>query len=111
MGGLDDTSVLRLAVAELFHRKQAEWKARLIPQPDGAYDLQVHGLTLARVGKQALAGLPGEVGENLLAAEADGISALTLLLLGAAAAGEKVWIDDQGLESLVEGEQDLGGDP
>ena len=105
MGDLDDTDVLRLAVAELYHRKRAEWRARLIPRPDGTYDLQVHGLTLARVGEPALGGLPEEVGEGLLTASADGLSALTLLLLGAAAAGEKIWIDDEVLGSLVEGEE------
>ena len=102
LGGLDATSVIRVAVAELYHRKRVEWQARLVARDDGSLDLQVSGRTLARLGRSSLDRLPQEEREKLLAVEADGLSALTLLLLGAAAGGEEVWLNPEELERLVD---------
>jgi len=100
-GGLDATNVLRVAVAELYHRKQAEWKARLIANESGFYDLRVGEQTLARVRKPALEKLPGDEQAQMLVAETDGLAALVKLLLGAAAAGEKVWLDETAFDDLL----------
>jgi len=101
LGGLDATNVLRVAVAELYHRKQAEWKAQLIASESGFYDLRVGEQTLARVRKPALEKLPEDEQAQMLIAETDGLASLTKLLLGAAAAGEKVWLDEATLDDLA----------
>jgi hypothetical protein len=101
LGGLDATNVLRVAVAELYHRKQAEWKARLVVRESGFYDLQVGEQTLARVRKPALEKLPEAEQAQMLVAETDGLASLVKLLLGAATAGEKVWLDEDALDDLV----------
>jgi hypothetical protein len=106
LGGLDATNVLRLAVAELFHRKQAEWKARLVARESGFYDLQVGDQTLARVRKPALEKLPEDEQANMLVAEMDGLSSLVRLLLGAAAAGEKIWLDEGAFDNLLGSDRD-----
>lgn len=93
LGGLDATSVLRQAVAELYHRKQAEWKSCLVDQGDGSYTLQVGERVLAQVDASVLDKLPEDEREGILTGKADGLSALTLLLLGAAAGDEVVWLD------------------
>ena len=98
LGGLDATSVLRQAVAELYHRKQAEWRACLVDQGDGSYTLQVGERTLAQVNASVLDKLPEGEREGILTGEADGLSALTLLLLGAAAGDEVIWLSDDLLE-------------
>ncbi len=101
LGGLDATNVLRVAVAELYHRKQAEWKARLVVHESGFYDLQVGDQTLARVRKPSLEKLPEDEQAQMLVAETDGLASLVKLLLGAAAAGEKVWLDEDAFDDLV----------
>ncbi len=98
LGGLDATSVLRQAIAELYHRKQAEWKARLVDQGDGSYTLQVGERTLAQVNASVLDKLPEGEREGILTGDADGLSVLTLLLLGAAAGDEVVWLSNDLLE-------------
>jgi hypothetical protein len=101
-GGLDATNILRVAVAELYYRKQAEWKAKLIANESGFYDLRVGEQTLARVRKPSLEKLPEDEQAQMLVAETDGLASLVKLLLGAAAAGEKVWLDGEALDDLVE---------
>lgn len=101
LGGLDATNILRVAVAELYHRKQAEWKARLVVREPGFYDLQVGDRTLARVRKPSLEGLPQDEQAEMLVAETDGLSMLVRLLLGAAAAGEKIWLDEGAFDDLL----------
>ena len=98
LGGLDATSVLRQAVADLYHRKQAEWRACLVDQGDGSYALQIGERMLARVDASVLDKLPEDEREGILTGEADGLSALTLLLLGAAAGDEVVWLSDDLVE-------------
>jgi hypothetical protein len=98
LGGLDATSVLRQAVAELYQRKQAAWKARLVDQGDGSYALHVGERTLARVDASVLDKLPDGEREGILTGEADGLSALALLLLGAAVGDDVVWLSDDLVE-------------
>jgi hypothetical protein len=71
LGGLDATNVLRVAVAERYHRKQALEK------------------------------LPKDEQTQMLIAETDGLALLMKLLLRAAAADEKVWLDEATFDELV----------
>jgi hypothetical protein len=101
LGGLDATHVLRLAVAELYHRKRAAWKAGLVAKDPGFYELQVSGQTLARLRTSSLAPLPEREQGKMLATETDGLASLVRILLGAAAAGEKIWIDYDTFDELL----------
>jgi hypothetical protein len=107
LGGLDATNVLRVAIADLYHSKQAEWKARLVESESGYYDLQVGDQTLVRVRKPALERLPEDEQAKMLVAETDGLGSLVRLLLGAAAAGEKVWLDENAFDDLFGSDRDL----
>ena len=98
LGGLDATSVLRVAVAERYHRKQAEWKAKLIANQPGFYDFRVGEQILARVRQPTLEKLPEEEQARMLIAETDGLTKLVKLFLGTAVADE----DEDAFDDLVE---------
>jgi len=100
LGGMDATNVLRIAISELYDRKRSKWKARLIEQEPGTYALQIGGQTLLQINVTVLDRLPEEERAAMKQTEVDGLSAMTRLLLAAAAGEEDIWLDQKLLEEL-----------
>ena len=100
LGGMDATNVLRVAVSDLYDRKRSRWKARLVEQEPGLYALQIGGQTLLRISGAVLDRLPEDEQSTMMQTDIDGLSAMTKLLLVAAAGDDEIWLDKSVLEAL-----------
>ena len=100
LGGMDATNVLRVAVSDLYDRKRPRWKARLVEQEPGLYALQIGGQTLLRISGAVLDRLPEDEQSTMMQTDIDGLSAMTKLLLVAAAGDDEIWLDKSVLEAL-----------
>ena len=100
LGGMDATNVLRVAVSDLYDCKRSRWKARLVEQEPGLYALQIGGQTLLRISGAVLDRLPEDEQSTMMQTDIDGLSAMTKLLLVAAAGDDEIWLDKSVLEAL-----------
>ena len=100
LGGMDATNVLRVAISELYDRKRSKWRARLVELDPGDYALQIGGQTLLQINGTVLERLPKDEQAAMKQTEVDGLSAMTRLLLAAAAGEDDVWLDQKLLEKL-----------
>ncbi|MBC8496207.1 MAG: hypothetical protein H8D37_00965 [Chloroflexi bacterium] len=100
LGGMDATNVLRVAVSELYDRKQSQWKARLVELDPGNYALQIRGQTLLQISDTALDRFPEDERAAMMQTEVDGLSAMAKLLLVAAAGEDEIWLDQDYLDEL-----------
>lgn len=78
LGGLNDTEVIALAIADLYERKQEEYRTRLT-SVDGRKIISVGGVPVAGVDEKSYKALPREVRANL---ESGSRNAIVDLVLG-----------------------------
>jgi hypothetical protein len=100
LGHITDTDVLTIAVAELYHRRQSEEVARLRADGEAGYDLMIGNTRVLTVGEAAVRKLPEEQRLALLGEGAPSRNILSILILGAALAGEKIVEYPDALEAL-----------
>jgi hypothetical protein len=90
LGHINDTAVLTVAVAELYHRRQSEEIARLRANGQAGYDLMIGNTRVFTVGEATVQKLPEEQRLALLGDGARSRNILSIIILGAALAGEKI---------------------